>query len=189
MDAAVELPRWVEYVAALTPAGAFVAALLTVVVAWRDHVLQKRAERHRDLWESLTWAVGELTDPEDAFRTQLGLSVLARLGEDPLIDSADNRLLRRVNQIVAARRMRGGGSGEAAARTGGGSAGHRPSSTGRPSPENSGTPSGTLFSRSLGHDLPYNSDDERGIVERSNELQDVIDRNAARLGRRRGSRR
>lgn len=188
MDGAADLPLWTDYVAALTPAGAFVAALLAVVVAWRAHVLQKRAERHQDLWESLTWAVEQLTDPDDDFRTQLGLSVLARLGEDPLINSADNRLLQRVNVIVAARRMQRGGDRKAAEK---GDMGiqEQPSSAGPWSAENTGSPGGTVFSRVAGHDLPYRTDDERRILERSNDLQEVIDRNAARLNRRGASRR
>lgn len=189
MNGAVDLPVWTEYVAALTPAGAFVAALLTVVVAWRAHVLQKRAERHQDLWESLTWAVEQLTDPGDDYRTQLGLSVLARLGEDPLINSADNRLLQRVNLIVAARQMRAGGSRAVAAEKEGMRLKEQPSSAEPESPGNFGSPSGTMFSKAAGRELPYRNDDERRILERSNDLQEVIDRSAARLDRRRGSRR
>ena len=187
MNGAVGLPLWTEYVAALTPAGAFIAALLTVVVAWRSHVLQKRAERHQDLWESLTWAVEELADPEDDFRTQLGLSVLARLGEDPLINGADNRLLQRVNLIVAARRMWDGGSRKVAEEKGDMRIKDQPSSAEPKSPESPEDLGGTMFSKATGHELPYRSDDERRLLERSNDLQEVIDRNAARLDRRRGS--
>lgn len=185
MNGAVDLPLWTEYVAALTPAGAFVAALLAVVVAWRAHVLQKRAERHQDLWESLTWAVEQLTDPEDDYRTQLGLSVLARLGEDPQINGADNRLLQRVNLIVAARRMRDGGSRKVAEEKGDMRIKDQPSPAESESPQG---PEGTVFSKATGQELPYRSDGERRLLERSNELQEVIDRNAARLDRRRGSR-
>lgn len=180
MEGMAEVPSWIGYVTALAPAGAFVVALLAVVVAWRAHVLQKRAQRHQNLWESLTWAVGQLTDSQDDYRTQLGLSVLATLGEDPLINTTDNRLLRRVNLIVATRRTR---RGEVA---GGVTAKDRPSPAERENREDAG---GTIVSKATGHELSYRTEDQRRTLERSNDLQEVIDRNTARLNRTRKPRR
>ncbi|MEX5236014.1 hypothetical protein [Kocuria arenosa] len=45
--------------------------------------------------------------------------------------------------------------------------------------------SGTLFSKALGREVRYSTDNERIILEQSNELQDVIEANDARLNRNR----
>ncbi|MEX5236013.1 hypothetical protein [Kocuria arenosa] len=103
MGTAADLPLWAAFVAALAPAGALLVASIAAAIAWRSHVRQKRADRHQELWMSLTWALDQLQDPKDSYRVQLGMTVLTSLGADPLINKTDNKLLDKVNKIVAAR--------------------------------------------------------------------------------------
>ena len=63
---------------------------------------------------SIGWALDQLEDPKDSYRVQLGMTVLTSLGADPLINKTDNKLLDKVNKIVAARSARqGSGQGRA----------------------------------------------------------------------------
>lgn len=103
MGSAADLPLWAAFVAALAPAGALLVASIAALIAWRSHARQKRADRHQNLWTSLTWALDQLADPQDEYKVKLGMSVLTSLGRDPLIDKTDNRLLGEVNAIVAER--------------------------------------------------------------------------------------
>lgn len=103
MDPAVALPLWAEYVRALAPAGTLLVGVPVALIAWRSHVRQKRADRHAALWESMIWAVAQISESDDIYRARMGMSVLTALADDALITPRDFRMLSEINQIVVER--------------------------------------------------------------------------------------
>ena len=53
----VQLPIWVEYVSALAPALAVLAAAVAAAIAFVNYLRQRKADREEKFWRRLEWAI------------------------------------------------------------------------------------------------------------------------------------
>lgn len=78
MNSAAQLPMWVEYVRALTPALAALFAIPAAILAWKSYQYNRKADRRSNHWSQLSWAMDQAASDEDA-RVDLGVLALEQM--------------------------------------------------------------------------------------------------------------
>lgn len=187
MEAAVvELPWWLDYLNVLAWAGTPLALLVAAYFFWRTHLLRRSSEMRSEQWESLVRAIDQALDAQECHQLQIRMLILVHLARQHEFWFGDAQLLADVNAVPAHRIVAGNlCSGIAphpeviagpAAFEGEGSA--RPDSgvqKKRRGRQGQGS-LGIIRVEALQRDVPYSSEAERVLLELSNELQHILDR-------------
>ncbi len=88
----VQLPIWVEYVSALAPPLAVLAAAVAAAIAFVNYLRQRKADREEKFWRRLEWAI-EMSSSEDLVDANMGMSVLGAMATDETLAADDGDLL------------------------------------------------------------------------------------------------
>ncbi|MGO1399042.1 MAG: hypothetical protein ACTHYJ_09805 [Brevibacterium yomogidense] len=118
-DAAVLLPSWVEYVSALAPALAVLAAAVAAAIAFVNYLRQQKTDREAKFWRRLEWAI-PMSSSEDLVDANMGMSVLTAMATDEtlavddgdLLDVLSEEVLNKVSSNAYAPPVRAGDGGE-----------------------------------------------------------------------------
>lgn len=95
----VQLPIWVEYVSALAPALAVLAAAVAAAIAFVNYLRQRKADREEKFWRRLEWAI-EMSSSGELSDANMGLSVLTAMVMDKTLDADDDQLLGKLIEEV-----------------------------------------------------------------------------------------
>ncbi|WP_427017894.1 hypothetical protein ACQCSX_04565 [Pseudarthrobacter sp. P1] len=95
------LPEWVQWIQALAPAAASVAALVAGSLGWATYSQRRTADRRDQWWKRAQWAIDASMDADDNERQVIGAAILVHLAESDLCMPDDRDLLLQV--LVAAR--------------------------------------------------------------------------------------
>ncbi|TRW47544.1 hypothetical protein [Georgenia yuyongxinii] len=90
--ALTELPEWVQWISALSPAGLLVIAVATALVAWRTLRQRSTADARAHWWERTQWAL-ETSFATDQDVSLVGLHVLEVQATSELMRDEEYRLV------------------------------------------------------------------------------------------------
>lgn len=182
----VELPWWIDYLNALAWVGTCLALLVAAYFFWRTHVLRRRSEMRSEQWESLARAIDAALDARDCHQLQIRMLIVVHLARQHEFWFGDAQLLADVNAVLARRIVAGElcseheSSPEIVA-------GHTAvEGEGRARPDSGGQKTrrrwqyqialGVIQVEALQQEVPYDAEEERVLLELSNELQHILDR-------------
>ncbi|MFF0944149.1 hypothetical protein ACFYE2_07960 [Kocuria sp. CPCC 205300] len=182
----VELPWWLDSLNALAWAGTSLALLVAAYFFWRTHMLRRRAEMRSGQWEALAKAIDQALDAREGHQLQIKMLILVHLARQHEFRFGDAQLLADVNAALARRIVAGNlcsdssSSPEVVAGSTAfeGEGGARPDSGvqekrgGRQSMNSLGV----IRVEALQQEAPYRSQEERVLLEVSNELQHILSR-------------
>ncbi|MEX5298212.1 hypothetical protein RCG67_05480 [Kocuria sp. CPCC 205292] len=180
----VELPWWLDYVNALAWAGTSLALLAAAYFFWRTHTLRRRSEMRSGQWASLVRAIDHVLDAQECHQLQIRMLLLVHLARQHKFWFGDAQVLAEVNAVLARRIVAGElcsdsassfevvtGStafeGEGVARSVPGAQEKRWRQEGQGS-------LGVMCVEVLQQKVPYRSQEERVLLELSNELQRIL---------------
>ena len=182
----VELLWWLDYLNVLAWAGTSLALMAAAYFFWRTHTLRRRSERRARQWESLARAIDQALDARECHQLQIKMLILVHLARQHEFRFGDNQLLADVNAVLARRIVAEdlcsdhasgpdvvAGSlvveGERSERSVPGVQEKRRGRQGHNS-------LGTMRVEALRQEVPYSFEEERVLLELSNELQHVLSR-------------
>jgi hypothetical protein len=185
-DPVVKLPLWLDYLNALAPAGTVLALLIAAYYFWRAYLLDRRTEMHPGQWKSLVKAIDGALDARDVHQLQIKMLVLVYVASQHEFRFSDAQLLADVNAVLARRIVAGelhsgyasspedvtepsASKGEGGARSVSGVQEKRRGWQGQGS-------LGVIRVEALQREVPYRSQEERVLLELSNKLQHILDR-------------
>ncbi len=180
----VELPWWLDYLNALAWTGTSLALLVAVYFFWRTHLLRRRSEMRSEQWESLARAIDQVLDARACRQLQIRMLILVHLARQHEFWFGDVQLLADVNAVFARRIVArelcsdSASSPEAVA----GPTAFEEEGVTPPVPGAQAQRWGQEGQRSLGvirvealeREVPYRSQEERVLLELSNELQHIL---------------
>ncbi|MEX5255067.1 hypothetical protein [Kocuria arenosa] len=188
MDAAVvvELPWWLDYVNALAWVGTSLALLVAAYFFWRTHLLGRRSEMRSEQWESLARAIDAALDARDCHQLQIRMLILVHLARQHQFRFGDAQLLADVNAVLVRRIVAGEMCSDSAwsPKFVAGSTAFEREGSARPDSGGQETRRrwqdqvalGVIRVEALQQEVPYDSEEERVLLELSNELQHILDR-------------
>jgi hypothetical protein len=185
-DPVVGLPLWLDYLNALALAGTVLALLIAAYYFWRTHLLNRRTEMHSGQWKSLAKAIDEALDARSVPQLQIKMLVLVCVASQHEFRFSDAQLLADVNAVLVRRIVAGKlHSGHASSpeavigpTASEGEGGARPDSgvrEKRRSRQDQGSLE-VMRVEALQREVPYSSQEERVLLELSNKLQHILDR-------------
>lgn len=182
----VELPWWLDYVNALAWVGTSLALLVAAYFFWRTHMLRRRTEMRSEQWESLARAIDAALDVRKCHQLQIRMLILVHLARHHEFRFGDAQLLADVNAVLARRIVAGelcSGSAPNPEVIAGPTAfeeegGGRPDSGGQETRRRwqDQVALGVIRVEALQQEVPYDSEEERALLELSNELQHILGR-------------
>jgi hypothetical protein len=182
----VELPWWIDYLNALAWVGTCLALLVAAYFFWRTYMLRRRSEMRSKQWKSLARAIDAALDARDCHQLQIRMLILVHLARQHEFRFGDTLLLADVNAVLARRIVaeelcsEDASSPEVVA-------GHTAvEGEGNARPDFGGQETrrrwqdqgalGVIRVEALQQEVPYDSEEERVLLELSNELQHILDR-------------
>lgn len=182
----IELPWWLDYVNALAWAGTCLALFVAAYFFWRTHMLRRRSEMRSGQWESLARAIDQALDARECNQLQIRMLILVHLARQHEFRFGDAQLLADVNAVLA-RRIVGGELRSGSVPTPeviAGFAAFEGEGGARPVPgvqekrwgrEDQGS-LGVIYVEALQREVRYRPQEERVLLELSNELQHILSR-------------
>ncbi|MEX5300619.1 hypothetical protein [Kocuria sabuli] len=182
----IELPWWLDYVNALAWAGTCLALLVAAYFFWRTHMLRRRSEMRSEQWESLARAIDQALDARECHQLNIRMLILVHLTRLHEFRFGDDQLLADVNAVLARRIVAGklcsadasGPEVVAGPMAFEGEGGARPVpgvQEKRRGQEGHGA-LGVIHVDALQREVRYRSQEERVLLELSNELQHILSR-------------
>lgn len=182
----VEPPWWLDYVNALAWAGTSLALLVAAYFVWRTHTLRRRSERRSGQWDSLASAIDQALDARECHQLQTRMLMLVHLARQYEFWFGDVQLLGDVNAVLARRIVAGELCSDSASspETVAGPTAYEGEGAVRPVPGAQEKRRGRQERDSLGvihvdalqREVRYRSQEERLMLELSNELQHILSR-------------
>lgn len=185
-DPVIELPLWLDSLNALAPAGTALALLIAAYYFWRTHLLGRHTEMRSGQWGLLAKAIDGALDARGVHQLQIKMLVLVYVASQHEFRFSDAQLLADVNAVLARRTVAGelhsghASSPEAVAgltapkRKGRARpvSGVQEKRRGRQGPDSLGV----MRVEALQREVPYSTQEERQLLELSNELQHILGR-------------
>lgn len=97
-----QLPILVEYVSALAPALAVIAATVAAAIAYVNYLRQQKTDTEEKFWRRLEWAI-EMSSSGELSDANMGLSVLTAMVTDKSLDADDDQLLGKLIEEVVSK--------------------------------------------------------------------------------------
>lgn len=182
----IELPWWLDYVNALSWVGTSLALVVAAYFFWRTHTLRRRSEMRSGQWESLARAIDQALDAQECHQLQIKMLILVHLARQHEFRLGDAQLLADVNAVLGRRIVAGELRSDNASsfEVVTGSTAFEGQGVARPVPgaqekqrgrQEQGS-LGTMRVDALQREVPYSSEEERLLLELSNELQHILRR-------------
>ncbi|MHC5557925.1 hypothetical protein ACYSMR_02855 [Kocuria sp. U4B] len=183
-DPVVELPLWLDHLNALAPVGTVLALLVAAYYFWRTHLLDRHTETPPGQWDALAKAIDGALDARSVHHLQIKMLVLVYAASQHEFRFSDAQLLADVNAVLARRIVAGelhsghASSPEAVARLTASKregrarpvSGVQEKRRGRQGPDSLGV----MRVVTLRREVAYRSQEERLLLELSNELEHIL---------------
>lgn len=181
----VELPWWLEYLTALAWTGTSLALLVAAYFFSRTHTLRRRTEMRSGQWESLAKSIDQVLDARECHQLQIRMLILVHLARQHEFWFGDAQLLADVNAVLARRIVAGELFSEnalspevVAGYTTFEEGGARPDFGDQEKRQGQEVQNslGVIRVEALQREVPYSSQEERLLLELSNQLEHILSR-------------